>query len=908
MTPVFGPFTTSPARSGAFVFFGFFLAVLAGVAPATARKKADDSSEPPKEEKKEEGSPYKDWDKTLKDAETMKGLFTIHRKHDDTWLEFAPEQLDRPFLMVSSLTSGLGKGYILGGMPLDTELWVFHRAGSKLLLQIKNSRFRGGQGSPVEKAVALSYNDSVLAAAKIVSLQKGTNHILIDLNEIFVGDLPGLGVVLKQLLGAPAPFDKDRTAVSGVKLFPKNLEIEVAATYGWSEPKGLETVTDPRFLPLGVHYSISELPDDGFRGRLADDRVGYFLTAVKDFSRDASDTFFVRYVNRWKLEKTDPAAAVSPPREPIVFYLDRTIPEEYRGHVREGALMWNKAFEKAGFKDALVVKDPPEDKDFDPEDVRYNTIRWITSSEPAFGAIGPSRVDPRNGHILDADILVEAAMLQNVRRGYRNYVRTFAAASPAPLPGWRSAVDGGTGVLCNLAAGVELDAAVDAAAFQAAGEIEPGGTVPEEYMGQFLRWVVAHEVGHTLGLRHNFRASTATANDRLNDVAWTREHGLYDSVMEYPVANFSLDRKVQGDYYSQSVGDYDLWAIQYGYTPIDARETEDELPALRRIAEQSTLPGHQYGTDEDAFAGPVPIGVDPDTNQFDLGSDPLRFARDRLALIRTVRGKILEKLIAPGESYERLRNTFDSLAAAQGSALQIVSKQIGGLSTSRTHRGDPGARAPFVPVSTARQREAMAILKESGFSDAAWSVPADLLNALQPTRWAHWGTEIYDIRRLDYPFSERVLGIQTELLDRLLHPILLARLLETESRSGTEAYGLAEHMRSLTDAVFSELAARPAAGRGGFAIPVMRRNLGRATLDRLISILISPAEGTPEDARSLARANLSSLEKKMASVLAGRAVGMDETTRAYLEESRIRIRRALEAGTVLVAGHSKKQD
>ncbi len=359
--------------------------------------------------------------------------------------------------------------------------------------------------------------------------------------------------------------------------------------------------------------------------------------------------------------------------------------------------MWNKAFEKAGFKDAVVVKDPPDDPDFDPEDVRYNTVRWITSTEPSFGAIGPSRVDPRNGHILDADILVEAAMVQNARRGYRNLVNTVSTSTPSGAPSaadWSAYFSSHPETLCNLAAGLELNAAVDAALLQTAGEMEPGGSVPEEYIGQFLHWVVSHEVGHTLGLRHNFRASAATPNAKLHDLAWTRQHGLYNSVMEYPASNISLDRKKQGDYYTQTVGDYDLWAIEYGYAPVEAGTPEEELPALRRIASLSQQPGHEYGSDEDAFAGPLPAGVDPDINQFDLGADPVAYGRDRLALIRSVRGKIQTSLTAEGEGYDRLRNTFDSLMTAQSQVLQIISKQIGGLSTSRAHRGDPASVPP----------------------------------------------------------------------------------------------------------------------------------------------------------------------------------------------------------------------
>ena len=886
---------------------GLLVAFLPACSPAHAKKKTDTAGDKKPEEKKDEDSPFKDWDKTLKDVETQKGLITVHRKHDNTWFELDPDQLDKPLLMVSSVSSGLGKGWILGGMPLDTDIWYFHRAGNKIQVKVKNARFRADEKTPMSDAVALSYADSVLQTAKIVSINKDSKHLLIDVNDILAADLPALGLALKQFIG-PAGLDKERTSIGRIKSFPKNLEIEIAAVYNAGEARPLDTVSDPRYIPVGIHYSISELPEDGYKARLADDRVGYFLTAVKDFSRDSSDSFFVRYVNRWKLEKQDPNAAISPPKEPIVYYLDKTIPQEYRQYVREGILMWNKAFEKAGFRDAMVVKDAPDDPDFDPEDVRYNTIRWITSSEPSFGAIGPSRVDPRNGHILDADILVEAAMVQNARRGYRNYINTRISAAASPYsgapethqpPDFSSFFPQGPASICSIGEGAELGAAVDAAFFQTTGEMEPGGTVPEEYIGHFLHWVVSHEVGHTLGLRHNFRASAATPNNKLQDVSWTREHGLYDSVMEYPAPNISLDRNNQGDYYTQSVGDYDVWAIQYAYTPMDGKTPDDELPALKKIAEQSTKPGHEYGTDDDAFAGPIPIGIDPDTNQFDLGADPLAYGKQRLELIHNVRGKIQKNLTAPGEGYDRLRNSFDSLVAAQSQVLHVVAKQVGGIRTSRAHRGDPGERPAFVPVPAARQREAMGILSTSAFSDEAWEVSPELLNSLQPNHFWHWGTDTSNAVPVDYSYEDRVLGIQEILLDRLLHPILLTRVLETEGKYGKgEPYTLAEHVRSLTDSVFSEIG--PKAPAGKLAISPIRRNLGRAMLDRLIVMTNSPPYGLPADARSLARTNLLSVDKRMAATLAGRGAGMDETTKAYLEESRSRIKRALDAQSVVL--------
>jgi hypothetical protein len=255
--------------------------------------------------------------------------------------------------------------------------------------------------------------------------------------------------------------------------------------------------------------------------RLADDRVGYFLTVKKNFGRDSQENFFVRYAERWRLEKKDPSAALSEPVKPIVFYVDRTVPDEYRPWIKKGIENWQKAFEKAGFKNAILAKDAPDDSLWDAEDTRYSTIRWIATALPTFNAIGPSRTDPRTGEIFDADVLIDAAAIQ----GYRNWWRRFAGPNPGPGGPSSGLVRPGRNDwehLCEDAEGATEQASLLVIDQLVNGSLEPGTPVPDEFLEPLVVRLVMHEVGHTLGLRHNFKSSSATPIAKLHDKAWTQ--------------------------------------------------------------------------------------------------------------------------------------------------------------------------------------------------------------------------------------------------------------------------------------------------------------------------------------------------------------------------------------------------
>src|SRR5262245_8126809 len=345
---------------------------------------------------------FPDFDKLVKGAREYEGLFHLYQKDETLYAEIRPQQLNRPFLCPIAIARGMG----MGGYTLNfDEQWVllFKRVSeTKLHLIRRNVRFQARAGSPTARAVETTYTDSVLTALRIQSIHPIRQSLVIDLNDIFMTDFAQLRLGF---------FDRDRSTWHKVKAFPRNIELEVSATYSGGG-RGGDSVIDGRGTTVVIHYGLCELPDSGYQPRLADDRVGYFLSAVKDFSSDSRDSAFLRYVNRWRLERAEPVDSKRPerlsaPKKKIVFWIEKTVPDEYRAYVREGILEWNKAFEKIGLRDAIEVRQQ-ENEDFDPEDVNYNTFRWIANDGGY--AMGPSRVNPLTGEILDADIVFDASM------------------------------------------------------------------------------------------------------------------------------------------------------------------------------------------------------------------------------------------------------------------------------------------------------------------------------------------------------------------------------------------------------------------------------------------------------------------------------------------------------------------
>jgi hypothetical protein len=876
---------------------------------------------------------FEDFNKTVQGAHVHEGLFRLHQKDDKLYAEIKPEQLNRPFLCPIAIARGMA----MGGYTLnfdDQWVLVFKRVGDKVHLVRRNVRYQAKPGSPMARAVETTYNDSVLMALRIVSINPMFQSLLINLNDIFMTDFANLGMGF---------FDSGRSSWHKVKAFPKNIELEVAATYGGGRRfiSRDDGVIDPRGNTVVLHYGLVELPDSGYQPRLADDRVGYFLSVVKDFSTDNKDTTFLRHINRWRLERaeTDPKHKdkLSPPKKKIVFWIEKSVPDEYRAYVREGILEWNKAFEKIGFRDAIEVRQQ-ENEDFEPEDITYSTFRWITT-DMGF-AMGPSRANPLTGEIIDADIIFDASMIRYWKQEYQAWrpsatggweepassiqavQRGWGLIDPQrPIPGmaesWNDRAIDLTKVndqtriwalqqgICQCASNMKYELGLAALALAAKGDLKPGDKVPDELIGQAIKHVVMHEVGHTLGLRHNFKASSMLPNDKLHETSITRKQGLVGSVMDYSPVNLASKGVKQGDYFSTTLGPYDYWAIEYAYKPLTGG-TDGELEELQKIAAKCAEPGLDYATDEDMYGA-----ADPLVHAFDLGADPMKFAQDRMVLAEELMKGLADRVVDKGEGYQRARNAFRLLLNQYGNAAYLVVFYVGGEYMHRDHRGDPKARDPFVPVKGAKQREALKFLQDHILNDKPFQFTPELLRKLAADRWLHWGNERMAFSAVDFPLYERILAIQRIVLEQAFDPDVLSRIQNNalKAEKSDEPLTMAEVFRSITDGIWNEVKEPEKNGNGA---SIIRRNLQREHVKRLTNLVLGrrpptsmfsfedymfamSAKPVPPDARSLARLHLKDIATKIEGRLKPPNDGLDDTTRAHLDECHERIVKVLNA-------------
>lgn len=867
-------------------------------APAdTAKPSAADTKKP----ETPPAPPEKPFADLIKDAKAITGLFKLYQTEDKVYLELGADQLDRTYMLSLTCESGIGeRGFYAAQMCGELPV-RFQRQAKNVQLVAVNVRFRAADTSAFHRAIDRSFSDSILGATPVASQpHPDRKSILIDLGAILLTDLPLQSYALEATFRIPYRLDPKNSHFGEIKAFERNVEIGTVAHYATERPPlpplapgGPPMPPAPRNLPdlrsmtFAFRYSLSELPaTPGFRPRAADDRVGHFFAAMDDFTTDAGYVPTVRYITRWHVEKANPSAAMSPPTKPIVFWMENTIPAKYRDAVRQGALLWNKAFERLGLSEVIVVQQQPDNADWDPADVRYNTIRWFAATDAGF-AIGPSRANPVTGELYDADISFSDGIMRSVRGTVPEVLGPLTWDDPAPAavvrPGWMQR----QGLSCTLMSDMANNAGFGLELLALRG-LDPEGTEADAFVNQWLVSVTAHEVGHTLGLRHNFRASTIRSFASVHDRTSTSSEGLTGSVMDYIPANLAGPGRPQGDYHQTVLGPYDYWAIEYAYKPITAASAEAERSELRAIAARVADPKLSYGTDEDAgFGSGWTWNSDPLATRGDLGSEPLEYFAHTVTLVRELWNGLERKLQTPGEGYQILRRSYIRGLRQAGGSLLDSTRYIGGVYHYRDHVGDPGNRLPFVPVPADRQRQALTLVRDNLFAPDAFKISPELLNKLTPDRFPNFSDFSSFERRPDLPVHQEILSLQSAALGRLFHPTVMSRVLDNELRvaSTAQAFPLSTVFTSVRDAIWAETS-QPSVTVNSF-----RRALQREHLRRMIGLVVRDA-AAPEDARSLARHDLTLLRGR---ILAAAPKATTVETRAHLSESLARINEALSA-------------
>ena len=794
----------------------------------------------------------------VKSSKKNEGLFTIFQDTatGSTQLYVKKGQLGKEYIYQSFSINGPTSLFLNQSMHRATFVFKIQKSFDKLEISRVNTQFYYDKDNPISKSSGVDVPEAVIFSEKIAA--EDADGYLIAADGFFVGDkLDPVKPLLPPGIPPGAVFNlgnlnPTKSRCDQVRSFPNNTDVIVDLAYDNPAPfnGGGRDITDARYVRVRMQHSLIEMPSNDFRPRRDDPRVGYFMQEKND-QTSTKVVPFKDVINRWNLKKKDPNAALSEPVEPIVWWVENTTPLEYREAIVEAGNKWNEAFEKAGFKNAIVMKVMPDDAKWDPADIRYNVLRWVSSANPPYGAIGPSFVNPRTGQILGADITIEwtAGSLYPIRYELFN---TTQAEQEQML----QQIMQKDGHFCSLAS--ELKAQFIAGTTIA--DLADGGMSEHELMEihkQFLYFLVMHEMGHTLGLNHNMKSSQIWKLSDINDSKMTRQYGLMGSVMDYPAINVSSDRSKQGDYYTTKAGPYDIWAIEYGYT--ECRPEEEEA-VLNKILARSTDPLLTFGNDADDMRSPGKA-IDPRVMVNDMSGDVIAYGEDRLKLVNSVMPKVKDKA-KEGTGYTELRTRYFALNGQRNSMVSAISRYIGGVYIDRSVVGQNPNSKPFTPVPLATQKKAMDILVKYVFAPDAFAADQSLFPYLQIQRR---GFNFFSTTE-DPKLTGIYQSIQMNPIVHILHPVTLQRI--TNSRLYGNQYSVANVMGDLTKGIF----AADIAGK----VNVYRQYLQTQYVKTLANILTSATAGYDDVSKANALYNL----KKIKTMLAT-AVSPDEESKAH---------------------------